>query len=68
MVFHIEIQQIHQQNAHNFQLHGAPFVTNSMEFTTDLEPDIVGCDRFEQFVKLVSGDAGAYRIEMKFYA
>lgn len=25
-----------------------------MEFTTDLEPDIVGCDRYEQFVKLVS--------------
>lgn len=38
-------------------MHAAPFAmnANSMEFTTDLEPDIVGCDRFEQFVKLVSG-------------
>lgn len=38
------------------QSHAAPFAinANNMEFTTDLEPDIVGCDRFEQIIQLVS--------------
>lgn len=40
-------------------MHGAPFAINGMNFSTDLEPDIVGCDRFEQIVKLVSMDAKA---------
>lgn len=36
-------------------MYAAPLAmnVNSMEFT-DLEPDIVGCERFEQMIKLVS--------------
>lgn len=44
----------YNRNVDNFQLHGAPLPINGMNFSTDLEPDIVGCDRFEQIVKLVS--------------
>lgn len=38
-----------------YQLLGAtPVVTEPIEFATDFEPEMIGCDRYEQFVELVS--------------
>lgn len=35
------------------QLNAAP-TTGPIELAADFEPDVVSCDRFEQFVELVS--------------
>lgn len=37
-----------------------------MEFFTDLEPEIVGCNRYEQIVKLVSAKFEKKKCEINF--